>query len=264
MCKYNRFDLPHKIYHSSGIYKIHNTISNKFYIGSAFSFGKRFNKHINDLLKNKHHNKYLQNSFNIHGENAFVFSVIEIVDDPINLISIEQNYIDILKPYDRNIGYNICLIANNRTGVKESDESRFKRSIIQTEVMSRPDIIKKTKETNMSDYTKTLRSIASSGRKWFDDSRKKHSENRTKLIRESGGFSEITKKRMSDSKIGKTPKNLKPVSRYTLDNEYIDTFDCVSVAVREMEAIGIKILPGKISMCLSGKRNKTCGYIWKY
>lgn len=64
---------------STGVYKITNTISGDFYIGSArISFHKRWSKHKWQLRTNKHPNKHMQNSWNKYGETAFNFSILEI------------------------------------------------------------------------------------------------------------------------------------------------------------------------------------------
>lgn len=82
-----------------GIYKIVNTINNKFYIGSSKNLHKRKLRHFNSLRKDKHHNIYLQRSFNKYGE-VFIFEVIEECE---KLFERETFYIDLLKP-DYNIG----------------------------------------------------------------------------------------------------------------------------------------------------------------
>ena len=50
-----------------GIYQILNIINNKRYIGSSSNLIKRNNRHLDELIKNKHCNLHLQNSFNKHG-----------------------------------------------------------------------------------------------------------------------------------------------------------------------------------------------------
>jgi group I intron endonuclease len=65
------------VWNRSGIYKIVNTVTGDCYVGSAVNIGDRKLKHFHQLRHNKHHSKYLQRSFNVHGEAAFVFSIIE-------------------------------------------------------------------------------------------------------------------------------------------------------------------------------------------
>jgi len=55
---------------NSGIYKILNTVNNKFYIGSAVNLNSRFRTHKANLINNKHPNKHLQAAFNKYGANS--------------------------------------------------------------------------------------------------------------------------------------------------------------------------------------------------
>jgi hypothetical protein len=93
-----------------GIYKILNTHTKKFYIGSSKDIGHRWKQHLSNLNRNVHPNKHLQSAWNKYGAESFEFNIIE---ETINLTSsellkIEQNYLD--KYNKRNI-YNVELIA---------------------------------------------------------------------------------------------------------------------------------------------------------
>jgi len=57
----------------TGIYKIKNMINGRTYIGSAINFSRRMSSHVSLLNMNKHHSKYLQNSWNKHGEHNFIW-----------------------------------------------------------------------------------------------------------------------------------------------------------------------------------------------
>lgn len=91
---------------NSGIYKIRNIKNNKIYVGSAKDFDKRWNRHLRLLRTNKHHNIRLQRSFNIHGEQSFVFEIIERAEYIKDIRILEQYYIDILN--SKVNGYNIA------------------------------------------------------------------------------------------------------------------------------------------------------------
>ena len=106
------------------IYQIKNVITNDIYIGSALSFKKRKYYHIYDLKNKKHHSHILQNSWNKHGEDAFLFSIIEDVTNNSDLLIREQYWIDELNPR-----YNISKIAGSCFGVKHSPQSRLNMSI---------------------------------------------------------------------------------------------------------------------------------------
>lgn len=106
-----------------GIYRILNLTNGKFYIGSAVCLKNRASKHFSDLRKGKHGNRKLQNSFNKHGESAFVFHVIEPVIAKELLIQREQFYIDTLRPE-----LNIRKIADSPLGLRATPETRRRQS----------------------------------------------------------------------------------------------------------------------------------------
>lgn len=82
---------------------------------------------------------------------------------------------------------------------------------------------------------------------------------------------EETKKKLSELRKGKLAgeknpmygvrieKTLKPVKQYTLNGEYVKTFDCVKDAAEY-----VKCAPTNISACCRGKIKTIKGYIWKY
>lgn len=113
--------------HKSGIYKITNTVNQKIYVGSSINIAKRFNTHKNSLIKNNHHSKTLQRSWNKYGKDNFVFNVIEFVELKENLLIREQYYLDTLNPFDKN-GFNNERIAGSPLGFKHSKETKKKMS----------------------------------------------------------------------------------------------------------------------------------------
>ncbi len=110
----------------SGIYYIKNLANGKFYIGSSKDIKKRIYVHRKALMTNNHYNPFLQEDWNIYGENNFKFSIIEatLADE---VFEREQYYLDLLKPYDRNIGYNICTEAGTTRSVKWPADKLAKR-----------------------------------------------------------------------------------------------------------------------------------------
>lgn len=89
-----------------GIYKIINVVNNKFYIGSAVSFRKRKTRHFSELRNNKHNNRHLQAAWRKYGEQAFVFVVVEEVEDRAMLLDAENRWLKdhVGKDYCYNIG----------------------------------------------------------------------------------------------------------------------------------------------------------------
>jgi group I intron endonuclease len=109
---------------SSGIYQIINTVNNKSYIGSACNIHKRWLMHKRTLKQGSHHNIHLQRAWYQYGITAFTLSVVEEILNKSKLIDREQYYLNTLKPE-----YNICFVAGNQLGQKQSKEARQKKSL---------------------------------------------------------------------------------------------------------------------------------------
>jgi len=113
---------------NTGIYQIRNILNNKLYIGSAAGkgFQNRWQFHLADLKKDKHHSSKLQNAWNKYGEESFVFEVLEECV-PEKCIEREQYYLDFVKPE-----YNCRPIANSQLGFKHSKATKLHLSKIKT------------------------------------------------------------------------------------------------------------------------------------
>lgn len=110
----------------TGIYVIKNTITGQFYVGSAKNIKKRKYIHFYKLSKNIHHNKYLQNSFNYYGFEAFEFKILETCSKEL-LIEREQHWIDQYFD-DQKQCFNMNKDASSWFGRKHSAETREKLS----------------------------------------------------------------------------------------------------------------------------------------
>jgi group I intron endonuclease len=84
-----------------GIYRIRNLINGHCYYGSSKDIEKRWKKHKNQLIQNKHINILLYRAWNKYGEDNFIFEVVEECDISI-LLETEQKYLNLLPEY--NIG----------------------------------------------------------------------------------------------------------------------------------------------------------------
>jgi group I intron endonuclease len=77
---------------TSGIYKI-TAPTGEFYYGSAQIFKKRYNDHYNQLKRNIHNNKHMQNLFN-KTPAGWRFEAIEQTEEKGKEIIQEQNYLN--------------------------------------------------------------------------------------------------------------------------------------------------------------------------
>lgn len=124
-----------------GVYKIENTENGKIYVGQSVDVEKRFREHKRQLRANSHGNCYLQDDWNIYGENAFTFEIIEKCRS-IYLNEIERNLIKEYDSMDKSKGYNIMpgtgrdLFPQKKQGRKtDPDNSRsfFKNDVGEIE-----------------------------------------------------------------------------------------------------------------------------------
>ncbi len=102
----------------AGVYAIRCIPSGKLYIGSSIDTDKRIRQHRADLRSGRHGNRYLQNAWNRHGEQAFAFFVLAYVSDTSKLIPSEQAYIDSFLVAHREYGFNARPVAESNLGMK--------------------------------------------------------------------------------------------------------------------------------------------------
>lgn len=112
------------------IYEIINKVNGKRYIGQTVNLAPRKAVHFTTLKRGVHKNKHLQNSWNKHGEENFIFDILEKVSD--NLLTEREQYFVDNTP--RELLFNICLECVDSTrgvvgyfkGKKFSKEHRKK------------------------------------------------------------------------------------------------------------------------------------------
>ena len=91
---------------SQGIYQIRNTKTGKVYVGMSYRVEKRWAEHLRDLRAGTHCNKKLQSAWKKSGEKAFVFEVLELVENEPALRFCEKAWF--AKTGCRKSGYNIA------------------------------------------------------------------------------------------------------------------------------------------------------------
>lgn len=117
-----------KIRDRGGVYRIVHMESGKIYVGSAVKILRRWEAHRWELNNNRHHSRHLQSAWNKFGAAAFRFECIELISDVTALHDREQFWLDRLRTYERELGYNNRTIAQNNMGYVASAETRKKLS----------------------------------------------------------------------------------------------------------------------------------------
>lgn len=108
---------------SCGIYCIIDLCSGKMYFGLTRQFKTRANQHLNELKKNKHHNLYLQNSYNKH-RRFMCFMHEECTVD--SLKEREMFWISYYETFKRNNGFNLTMGGEDLGNLTE--ESKIKKA----------------------------------------------------------------------------------------------------------------------------------------
>ena len=194
---------------NSGIYKIQNSITGDFYIGSAVSLRGRIAVHQSLLIRNIHYNIHLQRAWNKYGEENFEFKTILICDRD-NVKKYEQVFLDVLSP-----GYNISPNATGGSGVvtqKMRDAARRNGLALKGRKKPKSYIVKLSKRMmgntlslgrRMSKENKERLRKRNLGNTYFEG--KEHTDKwKEYMSKKLKGrvFSEETKKKMSDSAKG--------------------------------------------------------------
>ncbi len=109
----------------SGIYTITNLKNHRIYVGSAVLIERRWKTHASMLRRGAHPSKWLQSAWTKHGEEHFLFAIVEYVERREDLIAREQSWIDRLSAFGP-LGYNLTPRAGSQLGFKMSDEAKAK------------------------------------------------------------------------------------------------------------------------------------------
>lgn len=134
---------------AAGIYKITNIATGDKYIGSAVNLKRRYDFHVYQLQRGKHHNPRMQRAWNKYGSDCFCFEPIEILSNSANLLSKEQEYLTSLDVANKKDYYNICGVAGSNLGVKRSAETKIKMSEAQRGRTFSPETIEKMRKSKL-------------------------------------------------------------------------------------------------------------------
>jgi hypothetical protein len=100
------------------IYRLYWEDNEYYYYGQTSNLNQRFSVHKRDLIKGKHHSKYLQNVFNKYG-----LPSLEVILEGENLDLDKEEGILLAKHVGDYHCCNSCTIPNSRLGTKLSSES---------------------------------------------------------------------------------------------------------------------------------------------
>lgn len=134
------------------IYCIRNIINDKIYIGQTKCLLKRIQSHI---VKSKKSSLPLYKSIRKYGSENFEIFVISNYVELNQMDFIETYLINYYKSFNKEIGYNICIVAKSSRGVKRTDETKQKLSTITKKQWKNKewvqDICQKRTETKNTD-----------------------------------------------------------------------------------------------------------------
>jgi len=129
----------------SGICAIFNTVANKMYIGKSTQLSRRWRGHLKDLRGGRHHNRYLQASWDKYGKDAFIFGQLEEIspDNTILLGQRESYWVTAFQSMSRHKGYNLAIVVPDGTA-QASDETRARQRASHLGKKQAPESIAKT------------------------------------------------------------------------------------------------------------------------
>jgi group I intron endonuclease len=258
-----------------GIYMIINKVNGKFYIGSTNNLRKRKREHFWALSRGNHVNDYLQKAYNKFGEKNFEFKVLEYVNNEDDLLEREQYYLDLLKPYIRIIGYNLCKEARGGGLIGEKNPNYQKPMSAE----QKQKISKALKGHSVSDITREKISVARKGKYCGKNHpmygrsvsiERRMYQSRIMKQRYSGEnnpfygkkHTEEARKKMSEAKKGRTGEqcpNSISIVQLTKTGSFIKEFGSMQEAQRETG-----IWASNIQKCCSGKLKTAGGFKWMY
>ena len=218
----------------TGIYTITNLVNGKIYVGSSTSdFDKRWWRHLSYLRANKHKNPHLQSAYNKYGEFNLKFEILDECE-PELCVGLEQYWINLLGVTNRNLGYNIRILAQNNFGLKHTEETKIR--------MSNSAKLYKRTEEHQKNLTLGIRKYRGSDFK-IPKIKKTNEEMRLISIKNLENI-----------------KNHRKISQFTKDNKFMRDWDSVADAIRFYNINS----PSSVHNCLKGLSKSSNGFKWKY
>mgnify|MGYP003406648949 CR=1 FL=1 len=109
-----------------GIYAILTNNGECKYVGCTNLFSKRWYEHKTTLKSNKHSNAYLQQAWNLYGEDSIIFIILELCSGYMNMLDREDYWTKKMSP-DCNIVYGQSGKSNIKAPSLRRSIKRFKQ-----------------------------------------------------------------------------------------------------------------------------------------
>ena len=227
------------------IYGWYNTLTDMWYIGQTVNPEKRFERHIDYAINKKDNNRF-HNALRKYGLDNFVYCVLE---ENVLVDNLDMREIDWIEEFDSFYsGYNLTLGGGGSRGFIMPEEQ--KKKISQSH--KGKSTWNKGKHDIFSEETRKRISNRFKGKPLSKEHRKKISESNKGRI-----FSEEHRKKLSESLKGNIPHNIRKVSQYDLNGNYIQTYNSIKEAKDNSKC-------GNIIAVCRGYRRQAGGFIWKY
>lgn len=226
-----------------GIYCIENLVNHKVYVGQSTCVEDRWSKHLGSLRRNCNDNCGLQKDWNLYGESAFSFRVLEICTKE-QLDERESFYIAQLQADQKDIGYNFT--SGGKKGCKQNPELLKRESYSQhKKYEDNPELREQRKIDALKQWS--------------------NPEIKAKILGENNGMYGKTHSPEAREKIGQAQRGRISWRRTVIPVLCVELNKIYSCGVDACEDIGVnKNLASNIYEVCKGKR-KTCGgYTWKY
>lgn len=242
----------------TGIYMILNITNDKKYVGSSCDIKMRWKKHKQSLNNNKHHNQYLQNSWNKYGSENFKFIILEETSSD-QLQDREAYWCDCFKSHSK--GYNIAAIirggfVSEDFRLSQSEKCTNKKKIWLT---STKGTILNTFES-VTEASRILNTPISNVTFLINGTSQVF--NKEFMLWDSLSFTNSSIDKRLSSRNRSNSHSMKMVYKFSIDNVLIESYQSLK------QAISNNPLISGISDCVKNKRSSgSCeagGYFWTY